>query len=87
MSVTNNSFGPQFKAHPNPSFGNTNIELGDSYQEVEVSIFDLLGKEIMRKTYNNTNKIKLDTQKFTTGVYIVKVQANTNKASLKLVVK
>ncbi|MCK5402181.1 MAG: T9SS type A sorting domain-containing protein, partial [Flavobacteriaceae bacterium] len=55
--------------------------------EVEVSIFDLLGKEVMNKTYNNTNKIKLDTQQFTTGVYIVKVQANTNKASLKLVVK
>ena len=50
-------------------------------------VFDLLGKEMMRKTYNNTNRIELDTQQFTTGVYIVNVKANTNKASLKLVVK
>ena len=87
LSVTSNSFGPLFKAYPNPSFGNTNIELGDSYQKVEISIFNLLGKEVLNKTYNNTNSIKLDTQLFTTGVYVVKVESNSNKASLKLVVK
>jgi hypothetical protein len=48
---------------------------------------DLLGKEMMNKTYHNINKIMLDTQQFTTGVYIVKVEAKTNKASLKLVIK
>ena len=87
LSVTSNSFGPQFRAQPNPSFGTTNIELGSLYQEVKVSIFDLLGKAVMNKTYNNTNKIILDTQQFTTGVYVVKVESNTNRASLKLVIK
>ena len=52
-----------------------------------MSIFDLLGKAVMNKTYNNTNKIILDTQQFTTGVYVVKVESNTNRASLKLVIK
>ena len=65
---------------------NTIIQ-GDFYEEVRISIFDLLGKEVMRETYTNTNKIELDTQLFTTGVYIVKVESNTTNASLKLIVK
>ena len=87
LSITTNNFGPQFKAYPNPSFERANIELGSYFQEVRVTVFDLLGKEVMHKTYNNTNNIELDTQKFTAGVYIVKVEAYSNKASLKLVVK
>lgn len=87
LKVITNSFGPHFKAHPNPSHGSTNIELGAFYQKVEVSMFDLLGKEMLHKTYNNTDKINLEIQQFSTGVYIVNVEAKTNKASLKLVVK
>jgi hypothetical protein len=87
LSINTNDFGLQFKAYPNPSNGSTNIVLGSIYQSVNISIFDLLGKEMMRKTYNNTNKIKLDTQQLTTGVYVIKIEANTKKASLKLVVK
>jgi len=87
LSIEENNFGSKFKAYPNPSFEDVSIELGSIFQEVEISIFDLLGKEVMRETYTNTNKIELDTQLFTTGVYIVKVESNTNKASLKLIVK
>ncbi len=87
LSIASNNFGPQFKVYPNPSNGSINIELGSLYQDVNISIFDLLGKEMIHKTYINTNKIILDTQQLTTGVYIVKVESNTNKASLKLVVK
>jgi hypothetical protein len=87
LSFAPNNFGPQFKVYPNPSNGSINIELGSLYQDVNISIFDLLGKEMIHKTYINTNKIILDTQQLTTGVYIVKVESNTNKASLKLVVK
>jgi hypothetical protein len=87
LSITTNSFGPQFKAYPNPSNGSTNIELGSSFQDVNISIFDLLGKEVMHKTYIDTNKLKIDTQQLPAGVYIVKVEVKTNKASLKLVVK
>ena len=86
LNITSNNFGSQFKAYPNPSNGITNIELESSYQEVQISIFDLLGKEMMHKTYNNTDKVLIDTQQFTSGVYIVKVETNINNASLKLIV-
>lgn len=87
LSVTSNSFGPQFNVFPNPSSGSTNIELGDLHKEVKVLVFNLLGKEVMHKTYNNTNKINLNTQQFSTGIYIVKVEADISVASLKLVIK
>jgi len=87
LSITTNTFGPQFKVYPNPSFENTKIELGNFYEEVEVMVFDLFGREMMSKIYRNSDKIIVSTQKFTTGVYIVKVESNTNKASLKLIVK
>jgi len=87
LSITNNTFGQDFSVYPNPSFGLSKIQLGENYNTVFVRVFDVLGKQIATQEYNNTNEVELNTQKFTTGIYIVKVQSGAKEATIKLVVK
>ena len=87
LSIQKNTFGVQFSVYPNPSFGSSKIHLGANYKEVTVQVYTILGKLVSTQKHSNTNEISLDTQKFTNGIYIVKVESGTKKASLKLVVK
>jgi len=87
LNIQINTFGELFSVAPNPSYVDTKIELGANYKEVTVQVFTILGKLISTQNYTNTNEITLDTQKYTTGVYIVKVQSGIKQASLKLMVK
>jgi len=86
LSIENNTFGSEFNLYPNPSFGLSKIQLGENYNEVSVNIFNVLGKQVAKQTYNNTNVIELNTQEFTTGIYFIKVQSGVKEATIKLVV-
>jgi len=87
LSVEQNSFGTGFSVFPNPSFGLSKIQLGDWYTEVTVQIFDVLGKQLATQKNRNTKEISIDTQMFTPGIYIIKVQSGTKQASLKILVE
>jgi len=87
LSVHENSFGEKFSAYPNPTKGVSKIQLGGNYNAVTVKIFNVLGKQVATHTHNNTNVVELNTQEFTTGIYIVKVQSGAKEATIKLVVK
>jgi len=87
LSIQKNNFSTKLSIYPNPSIGETKIQLGATYDEIDVQIFDVFGKQISTLKHNNTNEISLNTQQFSPGVYVIKVQANAKQASLKLVVK
>jgi len=86
LSIQDNTFGSEFNVYPNPSFGLSKIQLGESYTNVSVNIFNVLGKQVATQTHNNTNVIELNTQQFTTGIYFIKVQSGAKEATIKLVV-
>ena len=86
LSVENNTFGKHFSVYPNPSFGVSQIQLGEVYNEVSVAVFNVLGKQVATQIHNNTSDIKLNTQQFNSGVYFIKVQSGIKKATIKLVV-
>jgi len=87
LSIQKNTFGSNLKVYPNPSFGISKIHLGNNYNEVTVQVYTILGKLLSTQKHSNSNEIVLDTQKITTGIYLVKVQSGVKQASLKLVVK
>lgn len=87
LSIEDNTFGRKFMVYPNPSVGLSIIQLGESYNEVSVNIFNVLGNQVSAHTFSDTNVIDLNTQQFTAGVYFVKVVSGTKKATVKLVIK
>lgn len=53
--------------------------------EFKLVMFDTLGKEIIRKTFKNDNK--LDLRNFAKGIYIVKVQTENQQKTGKIIIE
>jgi len=71
---------------PNPTnTGYVNLDT-KSNAIVKVVVYDVLGKQILSKSLNNTNK-RLDVSNLKTGVYILKLSQNNNSTTKKLVIK
>ena len=72
---------------PNPALNHLTIILGSSNKKVEVTIADITGNIIYTKTEYETNKIQVNTNEFSEGVYIVQIQAAGFIGTKKLVIE
>jgi uncharacterized protein YuzB (UPF0349 family) len=84
LGVLENNFGNEFKLYPNPTNGNFSVDLGNNYNSIVVTITDLNGKLIQSKEYNNTHLLNLKIDK-PTGVYLLKIESDKNKFTIRLV--
>ncbi|TCN59512.1 putative secreted protein (Por secretion system target) [Flavobacterium circumlabens] len=75
--------------YPNPvTNGSVNINLDNSQDKVEISIMDLQGKELYRKTSTGLNNLNINTSNLLkSGIYIIKIQGATMSKTQKLIVK
>jgi len=73
-----------FAIYPNPTAtGAVNI-ISAQAGTVEVSVFDILGKQVISQTVNNNT---LNVSQLNAGVYIVKISQNNTSVTKKLIVK
>ncbi|VXB24105.1 conserved exported hypothetical protein [Flavobacterium sp. 9AF] len=81
-SLGNSSFSnfEDFLVYPNPSSGIFNI---DTDQEIEIRVFDILGKEIITKT----NRKTIDISSYYKGVYYLEIISKDGGKSLHKLVK
>ena len=87
LSVEENSFGVNFSMYPNPSYGISKVQLGDVYDKVEIKVLNQLGVLVDSLEYTNSSKLELNTQRYSTGVYLIHIQSSEKKAIIKLIVK
>ncbi|MDH3322213.1 MAG: M12 family metallo-peptidase, partial [Flavobacteriaceae bacterium] len=77
-----------FKLYPNPSHGIFNLEFtSNNTEDVHVSIFDLLGRKIITKTYYNGStsfKEKLDISHVSKGLYILQIKRGNQSSAEKI---
>lgn len=85
-SVKAEDFGKKFRIYPNPSTtGETKVTLGDTYEDITVTVTDFRGKEYFKSTYNNVSEFKLQTD-YPFGIYFVTITSYDNKKTLLLLV-
>lgn len=87
LSIEDSNFAEVIKVYPNPSYGVSTIQLGAIHQNIDLQIFDALGKMIESKAYSETDFIQLNFQNYSKGVYFIKISSNKKSASLKLLIK
>ena len=71
--------------YPNPSQGYFSVDLGRVYDYVSVKVFDLFGKQVLKRAYSNLEKIN---QEITApaGVYFIKLNRNEGTSkTIKLI--
>ncbi len=73
----------QFKIYPNPA--NDYVMVSDLADDAEVTIFDILGKEVFKKA-NFNRELKIDITQYDAGIYMVQLRSEGKTANKKLVV-
>lgn len=76
--------------YPNPGSNTVTIEISSvNTNDIKIKIVDILGKEIYMdeiKNYNGSYSFELDISKFSTGIYILHLQAEKDNIARKFVV-
>ena len=80
-----------FSVFPNPATTSATIEVSlDNDSEVAVRVLDMAGKEIANKNYGtltSSSIINLNTNDYESGVYLVEVSVDGQKATKRLTIK
>jgi hypothetical protein len=85
--ISTNSLVKNIKVYPNPTSGIINIQLPESNTPVEICIFDVIGKLIMK------NEVAINETSFTTelpdesGLYFIQVKSNSKVSTFKIIKK
>ena len=84
VGILENDFGKEFKIYPNPTEGNFSIDLGNIYQTIVITITDLNGRTIQTKEHTDSQLLNLNLEE-STGIYLLIVESEINKAVIRLV--
>jgi len=73
------------KVYPNPFNDKLRIQLGQTLNEVHVSVVNLIGEVVYLNEFNNIDQIKLNLDYLNKGVYLLQIKADKNLISKKIV--
>ena len=83
-SVNNQSIDSEFNFYPNPTSGKINIDLGKPYKTIDVTVKNVMGQEVLSKTYKSSNQLSFEI-KGAKGVYFVEVRTDGKSSVFKVV--
>ncbi len=73
--------------YPNPTAGKVNLEFKSGVYDVELSVMDITGKTVFRKSYTASGRIVFDMSDKVAGMYFVKMDIDGTQVVKKLIVK
>lgn len=82
MNIT----GDEFVLSPNPTTRDVNILLGNLYEEVQVRISDITGRQLEHLMFQETENLNFELQGLP-GIYIIEILADQKKKAVFNVVK
>ena len=85
LGVSQNNFGLALSAYPNPTNGRFTINLGKSYSETSVTIFNMLGQVVSSSKYKNIQMLDVEVIG-AAGIYLADIKTLEGKqATLKII--
>jgi len=86
VGIIKNDLGLQFSVYPNPNTGKFTIDLGQTYQDVNVSVTNILGQIISNQDFKSKQRLSIDLAG-PTGFYLIDVQTEKGSRAMLKVVK
>lgn len=71
-------------AAPNPTEGMLQIRLGQSFREASVQVYSLQGQLVLTTEVRNSDQAELDVSSLPSGMYILTIQSEDKRGSLKV---
>ena len=87
LGVVKDNFDGEILVYPNPFNGYFNLST-KSYtpiENVEISVYDMLGKSIFKSNYNDFSQTTIDLTSQATGIYLLQVTSNRKSSNFKLI--
>ncbi len=79
------NFLSYLKVYPNPTTNKFSIDLGSNYEEIVVSINDVIGNKMKKLHFKNMQLFNIDMNDQLAGVYFVTIKTKTEQTTIKLV--
>ncbi|TYA92145.1 sulfatase-like hydrolase/transferase [Seonamhaeicola marinus] len=76
----------EFRIYPNPTSNTIHLTFKNSVEKIELELLSITGRSIKSYSFNNTDRLELNTADLTQGTYILKVLADDN-LSVKRILK
>ncbi len=73
--------------YPNPSDGEFMLRSNNIIEKADITVMDLSGKEILKKSIRNEKEIVFDLSNEPKGAYILRVKSDKGEANVKVIVK
>ena len=86
--MAESNFGADAFIYPNPSTGKFSLTLNGAVQKVDITILDLTGKVVYRKTnvaINKSEPLEIDLRGHSDGVYMLKISSEQGDKVMQLV--
>ena len=87
LSLNDRELNNSFKVYPNPAVDEINIDLnGLASKNAAISINDISGAKLYFRTITSDKKVKLNTSKFSPGLYFITIETDKKKYAQKLII-
>ena len=84
IGILENEFGADFTVYPNPTDGKIKVDLGDSHETVNATLFDINGKVLTSIEVHDTDTFDLDIEGVP-GVYMLEIQSLESNARIRII--
>lgn len=85
-ATRDNFFAASLTAYPNPTDGNMTIDLGETYQEVELIVTSVIGQIVQSQKFGTTEQLNFGI-KGPSGIYVVEIRTEEGKSAALKVIK
>ncbi|MBR9846318.1 MAG: T9SS type A sorting domain-containing protein [Algicola sp.] len=72
LGINDFNLGLNLKLHPNPSDAVLNISMQDNVANLDVQMYDILGKLVFKQTINTADLSQIDVSELKEGLYLIK---------------
>jgi hypothetical protein len=73
LSVNENESNKYFSISPNPFSQSTQITLNQNYHSIALAVYDIQGKQVAQQQYKDCDKIQLNRNQLSNGLYFLKL--------------
>jgi hypothetical protein len=84
VGVSENNFTQNLNLYPNPTNGQFNIDLGESFTQTNIQLVDVSGKIVYQTTIENKQIINLNFEA-PKGIYFVSINTGLKQSIIKLI--
>lgn len=87
LSLENRGLQEQLSFYPNPAQDQIAIHLGKRYNDITMTVYNIIGDLVFQKVASNTDRMVAQIKELTAGVYLVRTETEDDNTVFRFVKK